>query len=106
MLIPVVGDVEGTSGRRGCRRWACGGRSRWTENAGDAAGEVRSAIAEDRRRGAGSGKRPALVARGLISTVTVVPRVCAPPRRSFSRHAGDFCDVEGIISVLCSSYAI
>ena len=76
------------------------------EKRDERAGEVRSAVADDRRRGAGSGKRSGLVARGLISTVTVVPRDCAPPRRSSSRHAGDLCDVEGIFSVLYSFYAI
>ena len=42
---------------------------------------MRSAIADDRRRGAEAGKRPALRARALFSAVTVVPRVCAPPCR-------------------------
>ena len=51
------------------------------QNASGAAGQVRSAIADDLRRGAVADKRPALRARALFSAVTVVPRVCAPPRR-------------------------
>ena len=100
MFVSVVGDVEGTSWRRECRRWTGGGRRRWTENAGGAAGQVRSAVADDRRRGAEAGKRPALVARGLFSTVTVVPRVCAPPRRLPSRCASDFDDLWKVFTVL------
>ena len=100
MLVPVVGDVEGTSERRGIRCWTGGGRRRWAENANCAAGEGRSAVAGDRRRGAEADKRPALVARGLISTVTIVPRVCAPPRRPPSRCTSDFGALGGTLRLV------
>ena len=84
LSVPLSEDARGTARRCGDRCRKDGGRWRWTENARGAAGEERSALADDRRRGAEAGKRPALTARALILTVTVVPRVCAPPRGPLS----------------------
>ena len=98
LLIPFVGDVEENVQQREHRRRNCGGRRRWTQNARGAAGQGRSAVADDRRRGAEAGKRPTLRARALFSAVTVVPRVCAPPRRPPFGFAGALSDVGGLTS--------
>ena len=92
-MLPIQfgGDVEGDVQQRGHRRRNCGGRRRWTQNARGAAGQVRSAFADDRRRGAEAGKRPALRARALFSAVTVVPPVSTRrpvDRLSASRASG------------------
>ena len=96
LLIPFVGDVAVSVQRRGHRRRNYGGRRRWAQKASGAAGQVRSEIAHDRRRGAEAGKRPALRARALFSAVTVVPRVYAPPRRPSLGFAGVLSNVGGL----------
>ena len=95
LSVPLSEDARGTARRRGDRCRKDGGRWRWTENARGAAGEERSAVADDRRRGAEAGKRPALEARSLFLAVTVVPRVCALPHRPPLYYAGGSGDIEG-----------
>ena len=67
---------------------------------------MRSALADDRRRGAEAGKRPALKARSLFSAVIIVPRVCALPHRPPLYYAGGSGDVEGRRYLLSRAFRV